>query len=81
MILEHHKITTTQYQQYPLFEIFRKADLADFSLGLVRSSVPKLTITYLKQHDPNAGFHKRLVELTLSNLPKSPLNPLPMMKW
>ena len=81
MILEHHKITTTQYQQYPLVEIFRKADLADFSLGLVRSGVPKATIQFLKRKYPNAGFHKRLVELTLSNLPKSPLNPLPMMKW
>ncbi|MFC3901787.1 hypothetical protein SAMN05421749_101449 [Acinetobacter marinus] len=81
MILEHHKITTTQYPQYPLVEIFRKADLADFSLGLVRSGVPKQTIKYLKQHFPNAGFHQRLVELTLKNLPKSPLNPLPMMKW
>lgn len=81
MILEHHKITTTQYPQYPLVEIFRKADLADFSLGFVRSGVPKATIQFLKRKYPNAGFHKRLIELAVSNLPKSPLNPLPMMKW
>lgn len=81
MIDEHHKITTTQYPQYPLVEIFRKADLVDFSLGIVRCGVSKQTIKYLKQQYPNAGFQERLIQLTFNHLPKSPLNPLPMMKW
>jgi hypothetical protein len=30
---------------------------------------------------PNAGFHARLVKLTLRPLVRDPLHPLPMMKW
>jgi hypothetical protein len=30
---------------------------------------------------PNAGFHRRLVQLTFDRLWKHPLTPLPMVKW
>ena len=32
-------------------------------------------------HFPNAGFHKRLVQLELGWLTRHPLNPLPVFKW
>ena len=30
---------------------------------------------------PNAGFHRRLVQLAIDQFWKHPLNPLPMVKW
>jgi hypothetical protein len=30
---------------------------------------------------PDAGFHRRLAELTLTRLRHHPLDPLPMIRW
>lgn len=80
MITEHHKLTAWNEDRYPLVELFRKGDLVDFSLGLFRFGIPKQTIKQLKKQYPNAGFHKRLMQLGSRWLIKHPLNPLPMMK-
>lgn len=81
IIDEHHKIRHTAYPQFPLVELFRRADLVDFSLGLVKHGVPKVFIVELKSAFPNAGFHKNLLRLTWQQIKKQPLNPAPMMKW
>ena len=80
MISEHHKIR--QYVgPYPLVELFRKGDLVDFSLGMVKFGLPGAYIAKVKAEISNAGFHANLVRLAAKWFVKHPLNPAPMMKW
>lgn len=81
MITEHHKLTMTKCSEYPLVEYFRRADYADFSLGLLRSNIPKSEFKKLTRQYPNAGFHKTLVYLGLKRFLQKPWSPLPMFKW
>ncbi len=81
MIALHHKIRPYQAGHYPLVEVFRKGDLVDFSLGLVKCGLPAAMIKSVKARFPNAGFHKRLVQLELGWLTRHPANPLPVFKW
>ncbi|MFV5375761.1 phosphohydrolase [Acinetobacter calcoaceticus] len=81
MITEHHKLTRTKCSEYPLVEYFRQADYADFSLGLLRSNIPRSEFKKLTSQYPNAGFHKTLVCLGLKRFLQKPWRPLPMFKW
>ncbi|MCV6611713.1 MAG: HD domain-containing protein [Amphritea sp.] len=81
IIDEHHKIRQVRDDRYPLAELFRRADLVDFSLGMVKWDVPKHYINEVKAAFPNAGFHKRLMQLTWAQIKRAPFNPLPMMRW
>jgi hypothetical protein len=81
MIDEHHKLRKYQDERYPLVELFRKGDLVDFSLGLVKCGLPRAYIKRVKSRFPDAGFHKRLVQLELGWFSRHPLNPLPVLKW
>ncbi|WP_428354347.1 hypothetical protein [Methyloprofundus sp.] len=81
MIDMHHKITQYKDDQYPLVEIFRRADLADFSLGLIKGGVSGDTINEVKAAFPNAGFHKLLLKEQGKWLVKHPLNPFPILKF
>lgn len=81
MISEHHKLRAYTGEYEPLVELFRRADLADFSLGMLRSGLPRLTIRELKKAFPNAGFHKFLLRIASAWFIRHPLNPAPMMKW
>ena len=81
MIDMHHKLTPYRDERYPLVEVFRKGDLVDFSLGIVKCGLPKSFIKGVKERFPNAGFHKRLVQLKLGWVSKHPSNPLPILKW
>ena len=61
----HHKIRPISgglAERFPLLEVFRKADLADFSLGLILGGIPRGFMKRLKQQFPNAGFHKMLMK-------------------
>lgn len=80
-IREHHKLS--RYQPHPewVAEPFRKADLIDVSRGVVRFGVPRGLIKDLFAQWPSAGFHKRLVQLSLTRLKTHPLSPLPMLKF
>jgi hypothetical protein len=80
MIREHHKVRPYR-GPYPLVEVFRRGDLADFSLGLLRSGIPKRYVEAVTSAFPNAGFHAFLVRRLGGWIAKHPLNPLPMMKW
>jgi hypothetical protein len=80
MIEMHHRIRPCTDSAYPLVEAFRHADIADFSLGVVRMGIPREIIRQVKAAFPNAGFHKRLVQLGSKWLFQHPLNPLPMFR-
>ena len=77
----HHKLTEYKNNDFPLVEVFRKADLADFSLGLIKGNISKDYITLVKAAFPNAGFHKMLFKEQGKWLLKHPLKPFPILKW
>lgn len=81
MITEHHKVREYNSKLYPLVELFRKADLVDFSFGAFKFGIPQTYIKAVKAHFPNSDFHKNLGKRALKWFLKHPLNPVPMMKW
>ena len=80
MIVDHHKVTPSRTNQ-ALVEAFRRADWIDVTLGFRRFGLPRTFIAAVAATWPNAGFHWRLVELTIDRWRKYPLSPLPMVKW
>lgn len=80
MIEMHHGLSSMADSAFPLVEPFRRADIADFSLGTVPMGIPRELIAALKREFSNAGFHKRLIKLGAQWLVRHPLNPLPMFR-
>jgi hypothetical protein len=81
MIDMHHKLRRYRDERYPLVERFRQGDLVDFSLGLVQCGLSKSFINRVKARFPNAGFHKRLVQLEVGWFSRHPFRPVPVLKW
>jgi len=81
MIREHHKITRYRGPEGALIETFRRADWMDVSLGLLSFGMPRAQMRAILAKWPNAGFHKRLAELTLRRARSHPLSPVPVLKW
>ena len=81
MIEDHHEITSSRPDPHWLVESFRRADWIDVTRGFRRFDLPRTFVAAVIAAWPNAGFHRRLVELTLGQWRKHPLNPLPMVKW
>ncbi len=81
MIVDHHKVTTSRAHSQWLVESFRRADWIDVTRGLRRFGLPRTFIAGVAATWPDAGFHRRLVELTIDRWRKHPLSPLPMVKW
>ena len=81
MIASHHKLRRFSDGRYPLVEAFRRADLIDVSLGLVKFGLSGAYVREVKRHFPNHGFHKRLVQLAAGWAPTHPTSPLPFLKW
>ena len=81
MVEFHHKVRSYKDERYPLVEIFRKGDLVDFSLGIIKCGVPKKYIKSVKKTIPNAGFHKFLMKGAKEWFAKHPLSPPPFIKW
>ena len=81
MIMDHHKITRAVATTDGLVESFRRADWVDVTLGMRRFGVPRPLIMSLYEIWPSAGFHRRLVQLTLERFRAHPLTPLPMVRW
>jgi len=81
MIDMHHKFRKYADDNHPLVELFRRADLVDVSLGIVKFSLSTDYIKNVKIEFPNAGFHKKLIKLTIREFFRNPLKPLPMMRW
>ena len=80
MIQEHHKITRYESKPNGLVEAFRKADWVDVSRGAITFGLPRKFLREILSTFPNAGFHKRLVQLSLSRFLSHPLSPLPMLR-
>ena len=68
---------TRAADQSPLVEAFRRADWTDVSLGTLHPGVPAAVVAATKRAFPNAGFHRRLVQLTLARVRRHPASPLP----
>jgi hypothetical protein len=81
MILEHHKISPYRGASQPLVEAFRKADWIDVSRGFLIFGIPRRFVAELYAKWPSAGFHRRLVQLSLSRFRSNPWSPLPMVRW
>jgi HD domain len=81
MIVDHHKVTPSRANPHSLVEAFRRADWIDVSLGLRKFGLPRALIAAVAAAWPNAGFHRRLVQLTIERWWTHPLSPLPMVKW
>jgi hypothetical protein len=81
VIVDHHKVTPSCAQPHSLAESFRRADWIDVTRGLRTFGLPRTLIADVAAAWPSAGFHRRLVQLTLDRFWKHPLTPLPMVKW
>lgn len=79
MIAEHHKLRSFEGDR--LTEIFRRGDLVDFSLGLVRCGISRTYVRDVRIEFPNAGFHCGLVRQAARWFARHPLNPVPVLKW
>src|SRR5580765_3561130 len=79
MIADHHKITS-EADPGSLVEVFRRADWIDVTWGLRGFGIPRSFVGRLFEAWPDAGFHWRLVTLTLDRFRRHPLTPLPMVK-
>jgi len=80
MIVNHHKITRARADGGSLVEAFRRADWIDVSRGFRQFGLARNFIESLFTNWPSAGFHWRLVELTVDRFRQHPLTPLPMVK-
>lgn len=80
MICEHHKISSYRGDSQWLVEPFRRADWVDVSFGLIAFGLPRKVLREIFSMWPNAGLHKRLVQLSLRRLRTHPLSPLPMLR-
>lgn len=80
MIEMHHALRSRQNSPFALVELFRRADIADFSLGMVPTGLPAPLLSALKAAFPNAGFHRRLLLLGMAWCVRHPFNPLPMFR-
>ena len=79
-ITDHHKITPSNATRDSLVEAFRRADWIDVTRGLRTFGLPRPLIRSVLAGWPSAGFHWRLVQLTLERFRSHPLTPLPMVK-
>ena len=80
MIADHHKITPATADPDSLIEAFRQADWIDVSRGLRAFGISRPFVARLFATWPSAGFHWRLVTLTLNRFRSHPLTPLPMVR-
>lgn len=81
MILEHHKMTTVSRDATGGIEAFRKADWVDVTLGMRRFGLSRAWIRQVQLAFPDAGFHRKLMQLALQRVRQHPLSPLPMFKF
>ena len=80
MILEHHTILEHARNTQSLAEPFRRADWIDVSMGLRTFGLSRTWVRSLYLVWPSAGFHTRLLQMTLQRWKSHPLSPLPMMR-
>jgi predicted metal-dependent HD superfamily phosphohydrolase len=81
MIALHHKVRPVHDGEMPLVETFRRSDLVDLSLGLLKFDLPADVVRRVRSEFPNAGFHLRLLQLTAKRFRHHPLSPVPVLRW
>jgi hypothetical protein len=81
MIRDHHKVTPSRRREDWLVEPFRQADWIDVTYGLRRFGLSRAFVQDLYGRWPDAGFHRRLVQLSFGRVRTNPLSPLPMFRW
>lgn len=81
MIREHHKVRRYSGTAAEVVEPFRRADWIDVSRGILTFGLPRARLREIFAKWPNAGFHRRLVQLTLKQARAHPLRPIPVLKW
>jgi hypothetical protein len=79
-IFGHHKVTRYRGGDAWLVEPFRRADWMDLSMGAISWGLPRARLDAALEIWPRAGFHTRLVQLTLRRLRTHPWSPLPMFR-
>ena len=80
IIRNHHKLTPYRGKQGELVEAFRRADLADLSMGFVKAGVPGEIVRGAYKAYPTCGFHAYIYGRVMLWAIRNPLRPLPMMK-
>jgi hypothetical protein len=80
MIADHHKLTASRAGDDWLVEPFRKADWIDVSRGALKFGLSTRIVGSILATWPSAGFHRRLIQLSLKRLRTNPFTPLPMMR-
>ena len=80
MINQHHKLLPYKGRFQNSVELFRKADLVDFSSGVIRFSVPKKKYKELVDAYPLHGFHGVLFRQFWKHFRQNPWSPFPMVK-
>ncbi|MRH87478.1 hypothetical protein GFY24_08410 [Nocardia sp. SYP-A9097] len=81
MIDQHHKVRSAGEADDPV-EIFRRADAIDVEMAVLgRFGVSRAAYRQLTEEFPDAGFHRRLLQLGAERLRTHPLSPLPVLKW
>ena len=81
MIDLHHRLRRITGPSSHLAEIFRKADLIDFSLGIATCGLPRSTVSEVRGKFPNNGFHRNLARVACGWIARHPLRPVPVLKW
>lgn len=81
VIRMHHKLRPCDGVHAVQAEPFRRADLVDVSLGVVRFGLSRDYVAQVQRALPDHGFHWRLVQLAGRQFLKTPLSPLPMLRW
>ena len=79
MIEQHHKITRAS--DGGLVEAFRRADWIDVTHGVRSFGLDRGVMREVFARWPNAGFHAKLVRLTLGRLRTHPTSPIPVLRF
>ena len=79
MIENHHRVRAAGPGNTPV-EIFRQADWIDVTLGLCNFGLAREEYRRLLDEFPDAGFHRRLLELGGRQWLRTPWRPLPMFR-
>jgi hypothetical protein len=78
MIQWHHKISGFSGEFARTTEVFRRADWADVTFGVIAFDIDAKALSSFRKMLPNKGFHVFLTKKLVLNFLKNPLKPLPM---
>jgi hypothetical protein len=78
IVAVHHRLAPYRGRHAALAEGFRRADLVDLSQGLIRDGLPRTYVKAVRDAFDVGSFFTRVVpRVTMRNLCRHPLDPLP----